>query len=132
MRIVLHKTPVLMVLTLLWLTYLGFSVLDGTGVLQLADIGLLQTLETSKAARSMAVDVLLLSIMASLWVVWDGYNSQIGKTIALPFAVLTLLVGSAGLLLYLIVRVWLWRENTKVLEGSFRQSWGPFKVSKYK
>ena len=133
MRIVLSKAPLILFLVLLWIGFLAFSISDELGLFGWTDIGKEETFMTSKSARSMVIDVILLSLLAAGWIVWDGYTSHVGKTISLPFALLTLFIGSSGLLLYLIIRVALWKDNKWVIaERNLSESWGPFKIKKYK
>lgn len=79
----------------------SFAVLTG---LALADVGYLGILEPhfrSWAGAQVFVDLVILALLSCLWMAQDSRTSGVP---AWPFVLLTLLAGSFGILLYLVVR----------------------------
>ncbi len=78
-----------------------FGALTAAAVAQVGILGIFQSAFQSWGGAQIFADLVILAVLACSWMVVDGRRSGVP---AWPFAALTLLAGSFGPLLYLVVR----------------------------
>jgi hypothetical protein len=78
-----------------------FGALTAVAVAQVGILGIFGSALSSWGTAQVFTDLVILAVLACLWMVHDGRQSGVR---AWPFVVLTLLAGSFGPLLYLVVR----------------------------
>ncbi len=79
----------------------GFAVLTAAALLAVGYLGIIEPHFRSWGARQVLADLVIMCLLACIWMVADARTR--GLT-AWPFVILTLVAGSFGPLLYLVVR----------------------------
>ena len=90
-------------LALLWLVLIDFTALTLYAVMQVGYLGFFELALANWATRLLSADLVIALGLCAIWMVDDARKRGLS---ALPYLVITLLLGSAGPLAYLIRREW--------------------------
>jgi len=90
-------------LSILVLVIAAFGVLTTLALLDVGYFGILAPHFKSYGEAQVLADLVILGLLACIWMVRDARNTGIA---AWPFILITLVAGSFGPLLYLVVREW--------------------------
>ncbi len=89
---------------LLWDALLSFAALTGYTIFEVGYVGFFELALANWATRLLFVDLVIALTLITLWMVRDA-RARLGSAASIaPYAIITLLFGSAGPLLYLIQR----------------------------
>jgi hypothetical protein len=86
---------------LLWLVLVDFAALSAYAVVQHGYLGVFELALANWATRLLAADLVIALSLIAVWMVRDARQRDAGVW---PYLLMTLLLGSAGPLLYLIRR----------------------------
>ena len=90
-------------LSILVLVITAFGVLTTLALMDVGYVGILAPHFKSYGEAQVLADLVILGVLSCIWMVRDARDSGIA---AWPFIAITLVAGSFGPLLYLVVREW--------------------------
>jgi hypothetical protein len=85
------------------LVIVGFGVLTALALIDVGYFGIIEPHFKSWGAAQVFVDLMIVAVLACVWMVDDARARALS---AWPFVAITLIAGSFGPLLYLLVREW--------------------------